>query len=117
MTYPTTGPPLITTGAEVTLVKPAELNTMSWRLLQQTAAVLGLTLQRSDPPGKTALQLEFPETLAPRVEPAGTTDFEETVSPTLSLHPLAGSHVLVLAARREVRNVVREALRPLSLMV
>ena len=94
-----------------------ELNTMSWRLLQQTAAVLGLMLKRNDPPGKTELQVEFPETLAPRVEPAGTTDFQETVSPTLSLHPLAGSHVLVLAGRREVRNVVREALRPLSLVL
>lgn len=94
-----------------------ELNTMSWRLLQQTAAVLGLMLDRNDPPGKTELQLEFPETLAPRVEPSGTTDFQETVSPTLSLHPLAGSHVLVLAARREVRNVVREALRSSSLVL
>lgn len=98
-------------------VQHAELNTMSWRLLQQTAAVLGLMLKRNDPPGRTELQLEFPETLAPRVEPAGTTSFEETVSPTLSVQPLAGSHVVVLAARREVRNVVREALRPMSLMV
>ena len=39
------------------------------------------------------------------------------ITPTLSLHPLAGSHVLVLAARREVRNVVREALRPHSLVL
>jgi hypothetical protein len=94
-----------------------ELNTMSWRLLQQTAAVLGLLLKRNDPPGKTELLLEFPETLAPRVEPAGTTSFQETVSPAISVQPMAGSHVVVLAARREVRNVVREALRPMSLMV
>ena len=94
-----------------------ELNTMSWRLLQQTAAVLGLMLDRDDPPGKTELQLEFPETLAPRIKPSGTTDFQEAVSPTLSLNLLAGSHVLVLAARREVRNMVREALRPLSLVL
>ena len=94
-----------------------ELNTMSWRLLQQTAAVLGLMLDRDDPLGKTELQLEFPETLAPRIKPSGTTDFQEAVSPTLSLNLLAGSHVLVLAARREVRNMVREALRPLSLVL
>jgi len=93
------------------------LNSMSWRLLQQTAAVLGLRLDRHELPGTTELRLLFPETLAPRVEPAGTTDFQETVSPTLSLQTLAGSHVLVLAARREVRNVVREALRSLSLVL
>ncbi len=101
----------------ITEAQTGALNTVSWRLLQQTAAVLGLMLDRRDLPGKTELQLAFPDTLAPRVEPAGTTDFEETVSPTLSLHPLAGSHVLVLAARREVRNVVREALRPHSLVL
>ena len=51
-----------------------ELNTLSWRLLQQAAAVLGLMLDRDDPPRKTELQLEFPETLAPRIKPSGTTD-------------------------------------------
>ncbi len=93
------------------------LNTMSWRLLQQTAAVLGLRMQRSDPPGRTTLEFEFPDTLAPRLEPAGTTNFEESIAPALAPLPLTGRHVLVLAGRREVRNVVREALRPMGLMV
>jgi hypothetical protein len=93
------------------------LNTMSWRLLQQTATVLGLQMHRRDPAGRTELTLEFPETLAPRLEPAGTTSVEETVLPLISVQPMAGSHVLVLATRREVRNVVREALRPMGLMV
>jgi CheY-like chemotaxis protein len=93
------------------------LNTMSWRLLQQTAAVLALRLHRTDPPGRTLLEFEFPDTLSPRVEPAGTTDFEESIAPALAPQPLVGRHVLVLAGRREVRNVVREALRPMGLMV
>lgn len=95
----------------------AALNTMSWRLLQQTAAVLALHMRRTDPPGRTVLEFEFPDTLAPRVEPTGTTDFEESIAPALAPQPLAGRHVLVLAGRREVRNVVREALRPMGLMV
>jgi hypothetical protein len=49
----------------------AKLDTMSWRLVQQTAAVLGLTLQRDDRDGRTQLSLEFPDTLAPRVEDTG----------------------------------------------
>lgn len=93
------------------------LSTMSWRLVQQTAALLGLQLQRQDAPGHTALHLEFPDTLPPRLEPEGTTRFEESVVPTLSPPPLAGRCVLVLTGRREVRNVVREALRPMGLMV
>lgn len=93
------------------------LNTMSWRLLQQTAAVLALRIQRTDPPGRALLEFEFPDTLSPRVEPAGTTSFEESIAPALTPQPLVGRHVLVLAGRREVRNVVREALRPMGLMV
>lgn len=93
------------------------LNTMSWRLVQQTAALLGLGLQRRDPPGRTTLELSFPDTLPPRLEPEGTTRFEESVAPTLTPPPLAGRCVLVLTGRREVRNVVREALRPMGLMV
>ena len=65
----------------------------------------------------TLLEFEFPDTLSPRVEPAGTTDFEESIAPALAPQPLVGRHVLVLAGRREVRNVVREALRPMGLMV
>ena len=35
----------------------------------------------------------------------------------MNSQPLAGRHVVVLTARREVRNTVREALRPMGLMV
>jgi len=70
----------------------ARLSTMSWRLLQQTAGVLGLIVHRKDLPGRTEAQAH-------------------------NSQPLAGRHVMVLAARREVRNVVRAALRPMGLMV
>jgi CheY-like chemotaxis protein len=106
----------IDTGADATEDETA-LNTMSWRLLQQTATVLALRMQRTDPPGRTVLEFEFPDTLARRVEPEGTTNFEESIAPALAPQPLVGRHVLVLTGRREVRNVVREALRPLGLMV
>ena len=96
----------------------AALSTMSWRLLQQTAAVLGLHLQRKDAPGRTELLLEFPSTMPPRIGPAGTTTFEESsASMAQNTQPLTGRHVMVLAGRREVRNIVREALRPLGLML
>ncbi len=94
-----------------------KLSTMSWRLLQQTAAVLGLITQRKDAPGKTELLLEFPDTLAARVPGLEAVDPAVTSSQPHNSQPLAGRHVIVLAARREVRNVVREALRPMGLMV
>jgi CheY-like chemotaxis protein len=101
-------------------LQPAEetaINTMSWRLLQQTAAVLGLLLQRIDNPGKTELTLEFPDTLAPRLPGLASLEPVERATQSHNSQPLAGRHVLVLASRREVRNVVREALRPMGLMI
>jgi CheY-like chemotaxis protein len=101
----------------------ARLNTMSWRLVQQTAGVLGLVLERKDTPGRTAIKLEFPNTLAPRLasvlQPATAASVasEERESHAHNSQPLAGRHIMVVAARREVRNVVRSALRPMGLMV
>jgi CheY-like chemotaxis protein len=99
------------------------LNTMSWRLVQQTAGVLGTVLERKDTPGKTAVKIEFPNTLAPRIAsvvqppPSAGSAAEERESTAHNSQPLAGRHVMVVAARREVRNVVRAALRPMGLMV
>jgi hypothetical protein len=93
------------------------LNTMSWRLLQQTALVLGLKLERRDTPGTTQLALEFPDTLAARLPGLETLDAAVSSSQAHNSQPLAGRHVIVLSGRREVRNVVREALRPMGLMV
>lgn len=93
------------------------LNTMAWRLLQQTAGVLGLALVRKDVPGKTEVKVEFLQTLAPRVGSLQKADKEERVLASHNSQPLAGRHVMVVASRREVRNVIREALRPMGLMV
>jgi hypothetical protein len=95
----------------------ARLDTMSWRLLQQTAGVLGLMLARRDRPGRTEVKLEFPQTLAPRLPGLPRLDAREPETQAHNSKPLAGRHVMVLAAFREVRNVVRAALRPLGLMV
>jgi hypothetical protein len=90
----------------------AALNTIAWRLLQQTAAVLGLPLQRLDDACKTELRLAFPQTLVTRVAAA-----QDGAVVQQEAQALVGRHVLVLAARREVRNVVLQALRPLGVML
>jgi hypothetical protein len=100
------------------------LDTMSWRLLHQTAAVLGLRIARKDTPGRTSLAIEFPDTLAPRLDSVSGglstlsgPEFAESNHLTLNSKPLAGRHVLAVAARRELRNTIRESLRPLGLML
>ena len=96
---------------------PEPLETMSWRLLEQTARTLGLTLHRQDAQGRTTLVVEFPDTLAPTLDTLSGGDFGETSSQAFNSRPLAGRHVLVIAARRETRSLVREALRPMGLLV
>jgi CheY-like chemotaxis protein len=99
-------------------VEEARLSTMSWRLIQQTAGVLGLVMKRRDVPGKTEVKIEFPNTLAPRLASVLQPPSEDKDSSQAhNSQPLAGRHIMVMAARREVRNVVRAALRPMGLMV
>jgi hypothetical protein len=98
----------------------AKLDTMAWRLIQQTADVLGMRLERRQRDGRTDFGLHFPETVTLTLAEA-----DRTLGPVAAAHssmshnsqPLAGRHVVVLAARREVRNLVRETLRPLGLML
>jgi hypothetical protein len=98
----------------------ATLDSMAWRLLHQTATVLGLRLQRKQLNGRTDFSFEFPDTVTPTLaESQRKLNEEHSEHSTLSHNsqPLAGRHVLVLAARREVRNLVRETLKPLGLML
>lgn len=90
----------------------AALDTMTWRLLEQTAAVLGLPLERHDTDGRCELRIDFPDTLAPRLDLLADAG---AVAGAAGAQDLAGHHVVVLATRREARNLVRQALRPLGL--
>lgn len=133
------GPDPIHIGGQPDLEDPA-LNTVAWRLLQQTAAVLGLGLKRRDTGERCELRLHFPSTVAAvaaatTVATAAVTavaPVEKTkVKAALPAPPpdedagvqmpfsatLAGRHIVVLSAQREVRNIVRDALRPTGSMV
>lgn len=92
------------------------LETMSWQLLQHTARALGLGVERRDAAGFTTLTLEFADTLVPRVVGLDAAAPGETAGHAAHSNPLSGRHVLVLAARRETRALVRDALRPMGMM-
>ena len=103
--------------AEEPAAPAAALDSMDWRLLQQTATVLGLALRRRDSATRTEVLIEFTETLPPRLFDSAAGEAEDVTTQAHNSQPLAGRHVVVLAARREVRNVVRDALRPMGLMI
>ncbi len=103
-------------GGATRIHEPA-LDTMSWRLLQQTTGALSLALERRDTPGRTEMTLEFPDTLPPSLLGFTLSNEDEAPQHVRNEFPLAGRHVIVLAARREVRNTVREALRNMGLVI
>jgi hypothetical protein len=109
-------------------VTPPALDSLSWRLLHQTATLLAVRPRRQGDAQITTLTLEFPDPLPSppetAVAPAASADAHAASSHELdndnwapNSQPLAGHHVLVLASRRELRSRVRQALRPMGLML
>lgn len=92
------------------------LDTVSWCLVQQTAAVLDLGLRRHDANGRTEMVLEFPATLAPSLRSPANVTHGTTPGAFIAPAP-GGHHVLALMTRREVCSLVREALRPMAAQV
>jgi hypothetical protein len=95
---------------------PPRLNSLAWRLMEQTAWTMGLIVERKDGGGNTTLVLEFPRTVNDENQAVTATELDDEATSTNS-KALAGSHVLVIASRRELRVEIRDALRNMSLLV
>lgn len=99
-------------------VPAARLETVTWQLLRRLSQALGLELQRTDGAGATQLVLEFPRTVGEGLTLLDLHEHgHEPGAGAVNSQPMVGRHVLVIASRRETRNVVRETLRPMGLMV
>lgn len=96
----------------------AALDSMHWRLLEHTARALGATLEREVHGNGVALALSLSHTtVEDAVEGMSAIELDDGFAPSMNSKPLAGSHVLVVAQRREVRAEVRDALRHMGLIV
>jgi len=98
-------------------LEPPTLDTMSWRLLQHTASTLGLALNRDEERGRTHLTIEFPAPISEPIEGVSAIEIDSAGGQSTQARPLAGAHLLVVAARREVRHLVRESVRSMGLMM
>lgn len=93
------------------------LDSMHWRLLQQTAHALGLPIERVVDASATLLTLEFPHTVNETMAGVSMVEIDDGFAPSLNTKPLAGSHLLVVVQRRETRSQIRDALRNMGLIV
>ena len=96
---------------------PLALDSLSWRLLEQTAWTMGLVVERLDEVRMTTLTLEFPRTASHDIDGVSAFQIDDGFAPSSNSQPLAGNHVLVVASRREMRAQVRDALRNMSLII
>jgi hypothetical protein len=91
---------------------------LPWMLLQHTALAMGLGVEQEADGEAVSITLEFPRTVNNEVAGLTTIELDHGFSHSVSgAKPLAGSHVLVIAARRDVRVQVRDAIRNMGLIV
>jgi CheY-like chemotaxis protein len=93
------------------------LDSLTWRLIEQTAWTMNLIVERKDVGGTTTLVLEFPKTAGEEMAGLSATEIDDGGPQSSNSKALAGSHVLVVASRREVRVLIRDALRNMSMLV
>jgi len=105
----------LTDGANA--VTPRGLDSLNWRLLEQTAWAMALIVDRQDEPHLTTLTLEFPRTASAELEAVSALEINDGFAPSTNSQQLAGSHVLVVSARREMRVQIRDALRSMGLII
>jgi hypothetical protein len=96
---------------------PRGLDSLTWRLLEQTAWTMGLIVERKDEAHLTTLTIEFPRTASNAIDGVSALEINDGFAPSANSQPLAGSHILVIASRRELRAQIRESLRNMSLII
>lgn len=94
-----------------------KLDTMNWHVLEQTARTMGLTFDRQVSPTQARLCLEFPHTIGNTLDTTDNTPNDPGFVDSVNSQPLAGSHVLVVASRRDLRIQLREALKSMGLVL
>jgi hypothetical protein len=94
-----------------------QLESLGWRMLEQTAWTMGLPLTRTVHAGDIAVTLEFPRTANDEMEGVTSIEIDQGFALSTNSRPLAGSHVLVVASRREMRVRLRDAIRHMGLIV
>ena len=116
--------------AEVHSLVPRPQYSLIWRLVEQTAIAMGVLPLREDESGVTVLTLEFPHTLG-EDEPLGS-DLDRAPEPpfgpaesipasgfahSANSKPLAGSHLLIVTARSDLRRQIHDAVRHMGLII
>jgi hypothetical protein len=94
-----------------------QLDNLSWRLVQQIAWSLQLGIERVGQDDHVMLTFDFPQTIDDNPDTVGGEEIDAGFGVSLNSKPLAGSHILVLASKRDLRSDIRESVRHMGLLV
>jgi CheY-like chemotaxis protein len=101
-------------GEDVMLTRAS---TLRWHLLEQTARSMGLVCTRQVRGHLMSVELEFPATVTSVIGDTMLTDDSQGFEDSINSRPLTGSHVLVVAGRKDLRQQVRESLKDMGLVL
>ena len=93
--------------------RPPRFNALAWRILEGTALAMGVSLHVQDDSPHVVLTLQFSRATA---EVAAALA-DDGLAAKRKVRQLAGSQVLVISSRREMRVQIRDALRSMGLML
>ena len=93
------------------------LNSLHWHLFDQTARTLGLRLRRQVSGTHATVSVDFPTTITATLEDVRHEPNDGDFVDSINSKPLAGSHVLVMSQRRDLRVQVRECLKSMGLVL
>lgn len=95
-----------------------ELDAMTWHLLVHTALAMEVHCLRHVAARGVRVEMEFPRTITSLMHDTFAEAPEvQGFASSINSKPLAGSHVLVITARRDIRVQVRESVRDMGLLV
>jgi len=90
---------------------------LSWALLTQIARAMGVKVTQKIEANFTHVSFAFSRTVNPNGIEAESREEDASFLSSMNSKPLAGSHVLVVASRRDLRLLVREATKPMGLVL
>ncbi|MFN3914814.1 MAG: hypothetical protein ACK4K3_07840 [Aquabacterium sp.] len=93
------------------------LSTLHWHLVEETARAMALPITRTVNGTHAQVTIEFPTTITATLEDVSHAEQSSDFVDSVNSKPLAGSHVLVVSQRRDLRVQVRECLKSMGLVL
>jgi hypothetical protein len=99
------------------LSRGSAFDSLTWRLFEQTAQAMKIGLSRQVAERTVSVSIDFDLAVKSNLDGVDAHELDQGFDSSMNSKPLAGSHVVVVASRREVRLRVRDAIRHMGLIV